>query len=422
MFFAHDFLAKIETNCFFGNALLYVADSPSIVSLLIDYEIKNARLRRKVIGVGGGGSNAVNRMVETDIQGVEFWVVNTDSQALKSSTVPKTNAIQIGETLTRGLGAGSNPEIGQKAAEESRKSIEDALKGSDMVFVTAGMGGGTGSGAAPVVANVAKTSGILTVGIVTMPFKFEGRQRYNQAMEAVERLRQNVDTLIVIPNDRLLTTVDGALPLQDAFLLADDILRQGVRGICDIIVLPGLINVDFADVRAVMADAGSSLMGIGRATGKNRARDAAAAAISSPLLDLGIDRATGIVWNISGGKDLTLHEVNEAAEVIYDLVDDSVDYLWGSGEPDHAISRWGGCYYVDCDGLFAIFSIERRGTKSAESCRTTAGGTTADASGATTTRAIWMGESASPAAATGRWTISHPKLFAKKNGSLSSKR
>ena len=255
----------------------------------------------------------MNRMVETDIQGVEFWVVNTDAQALTSSTVPKSNTIQIGETLTRGLGAGSNPEIGQKAAEESRKSIEDALQGSDMVFVTAGMGGGTGSGAAPVVANVAKTAGILTVGIVTMPFKFVGRQRYNQAMEAVERLRQNVDTLIVIPNDRLLSTVDGALPLQDAFLLADDILRQGVRGICDIIVLPGLINVDFADVRAVMADAGSSLMGIGRATGKNRARDAAAAAISSPLLDLGIDRATGIVWNISGGKDLTLHEVNEAA-------------------------------------------------------------------------------------------------------------
>jgi len=283
---------------------------------------------KQVIGVGGGGSNAVNRMVGTDIQGVEFWVVNTDAQALASSTVP--NTIQIGQTLTRGLGAGSNPEIGQKAAEESRKLIEDALKGSDMVFVTAGMGGGTGSGAAPVVANVAKTAGILTVGIVTMPFKFEGRQRYNQAMEAVERLRQNVDTLIVIPNDRLLTTVDGALPLQDAFLLADDILRQGVRGICDIIVLPGLINVDFADVRAVMADAGSSLMGIGRATGKNRARDAAAAAISSPLLDLGIDRATGIVWNISGGKDLTLHEVNEAAEVIYDLVDDSALIIFGA--------------------------------------------------------------------------------------------
>ena len=286
--------------------------------------------KKKVIGVGGGGSNAVNRMVETDIQGVEFWVVNTDAQALTSSTVPRSNTIQIGETLTRGLGAGSNPEIGQKAAEESRKAIEDALQGSDMVFVTAGMGGGTGSGAAPVVANVAKTAGILTVGIVTMPFKFEGRQRYNQAMEAVERLRQNVDTLIVIPNDRLLSTVDGALPLQDAFLLADDILRQGVRGICDIIVLPGLINVDFADVRAVMADAGSSLMGIGRATGKNRARDAAAAAISSPLLDLGIDRATGIVWNISGGKDLTLHEVNEAAEVIYDLVDDSALIIFGA--------------------------------------------------------------------------------------------
>merc|ERR1712216_785343 len=283
----------------------------------------------KVIGVGGG-SNAVNRMVETDIQGVEFWVVNTDAQALTSSTVPKSNTIQIGETLTRGLGAGSNPEIGQKAAEESRKSIEDALQGSDMVFVTAGMGGGTGSGAAPVVANVAKTAGILTVGIVTMPFKFEGRQRYNQAMEAVERLRQNVDTLIVIPNDRLLAAVDASLPVQDAFLLADDILRQGVRGITDIITLPGLINVDFADVRAVMADAGSSLMGIGRASGKNRAREAAEAAISSPLLDLGIDRATGIVWNITGGSDLTLHEVNAAAEVIYDLVDPSALIIFGA--------------------------------------------------------------------------------------------
>ena len=199
-----------------------------------------------------------------------------------------------------------------------------------MVFVTAGMGGGTGSGAAPIVAQVAKSAGILTVGIVTMPFKFEGRQRYNQALEAVERLRQNVDTLIVIPNDRLLAAVDAALPVQDAFLLADDILRQGVRGITDIITLPGLINVDFADVRAVMADAGSSLMGIGRASGKNRAREAAEAAISSPLLDLGIDRATGIVWNITGGDDLTLHEVNEAAEVIYDLVDPSALIIFGA--------------------------------------------------------------------------------------------
>ena len=228
------------------------------------------------------------------------------------------------------MGAGGNPEIGQKAAEESRAAIEQALSGSDMVFVTAGMGGGTGSGAAPVVAQVAKSAGILTVGIVTMPFKFEGRQRYNQAMEAVERLRQNVDTLIVIPNDRLLAAVDASLPVQDAFLLADDILRQGVRGITDIITLPGLINVDFADVRAVMADAGSSLMGIGRASGKNRAREAAEAAISSPLLDLGIDRATGIVWNITGGSDLTLHEVNEAAEVIYDLVDPSALIIFGA--------------------------------------------------------------------------------------------
>uniref|UniRef100_A0A7S0KNS4 Tubulin/FtsZ GTPase domain-containing protein n=2 Tax=Ostreococcus mediterraneus TaxID=1486918 RepID=A0A7S0KNS4_9CHLO len=284
----------------------------------------------KVVGVGGGGSNAVNRMVNADINGVEFWIVNTDAQALQTAKADPRNHLQIGAELTRGLGAGGNPEIGQRAAEESRAAIEQALSGSDMVFVTAGMGGGTGSGAAPVVAQVAKSAGILTVGIVTMPFKFEGRQRYNQAMEAVERLRQNVDTLIVIPNDRLLSAVDPSLPVQDAFLLADDILRQGVRGITDIITLPGLINVDFADVRAVMADAGSSLMGIGRASGKNRAREAAEAAISSPLLDLGIDRATGIVWNITGGSDLTLHEVNEAAEVIYDLVDPSALIIFGA--------------------------------------------------------------------------------------------
>ena len=284
----------------------------------------------KVVGVGGGGSNAVNRMVDADMSGVEFWIVNTDAQALQTAAADPRNHLQIGAELTRGLGAGGNPEIGQKAAEESRAAIEQSLTGSDMVFVTAGMGGGTGSGAAPVVAQVAKSAGILTVGIVTMPFKFEGRQRYNQALEAVERLRQNVDTLIVIPNDRLLAAVDAALPVQDAFLLADDILRQGVRGITDIITLPGLINVDFADVRAVMADAGSSLMGIGRASGKNRAREAAEAAISSPLLDLGIDRATGIVWNITGGDDLTLHEVNEAAEVIYDLVDPSALIIFGA--------------------------------------------------------------------------------------------
>ena len=284
----------------------------------------------KVVGVGGGGGNAVKHMISNNVEGVDFICANTDAQALETAVADPRNHLQIGAELTRGLGAGGNPEIGQKAAEESRAAIEQALSGSDMVFVTAGMGGGTGSGAAPVVAQVAKSAGILTVGIVTMPFKFEGRQRYNQAMEAVERLRQNVDTLIVIPNDRLLAAVDASLPVQDAFLLADDILRQGVRGITDIITLPGLINVDFADVRAVMADAGSSLMGIGRATGKNRAREAAAAAISSPLLDLGIDRATGIVWNITGSKDLTLHEVNEAAEVIYELVDPSALIIFGA--------------------------------------------------------------------------------------------
>lgn len=284
----------------------------------------------KVIGVGGGGSNAVNRMIESSMKGVEFWIVNTDVQAMRMSPVTPENRLQIGQELTRGLGAGGNPDIGMSAAKESQESIEKAVYGADMVFVTAGMGGGTGTGGAPVIAGVAKSMGILTVGIVTTPFSFEGRRRAVQAQEGIAALRDNVDTLIVIPNDKLLTAVSQSTPVTEAFNLADDILRQGVRGISDIITIPGLVNVDFADVRAIMANAGSSLMGIGTATGKTRARDAALNAIQSPLLDIGIERATGIVWNITGGSDLTLYEVNAAAEVIYDLVDPSANLIFGA--------------------------------------------------------------------------------------------
>lgn len=284
----------------------------------------------KVVGVGGGGSNAVNRMIESSMKGVEFWIVNTDIQAMKMSPVFPEHRLQIGQELTRGLGAGGNPDIGMNAAKESKSSLEDAVCGADMVFVTAGMGGGTGTGGAPVIAGIAKSMGILTVGIVTTPFSFEGRRRAVQAQEGIAALRENVDTLIVIPNDKLLTAVSPSTPVTEAFNLADDILRQGVRGISDIITIPGLVNVDFADVRAIMANAGSSLMGIGTATGKTRARDAALNAIQSPLLDIGIERATGIVWNITGGSDLTLFEVNAAAEVIYDLVDPSANLIFGA--------------------------------------------------------------------------------------------
>ncbi|XP_072970692.1 cell division protein FtsZ homolog 2-1, chloroplastic [Typha angustifolia] len=284
----------------------------------------------KVIGVGGGGSNAVNRMIESSMKGVEFWIVNTDVQAMRMSPVFPENRLQIGRELTRGLGAGGNPDVGMNAAKESKESIEEAAYGADMVFVTAGMGGGTGTGGAPIIAGITKSMGILTVGIVTTPFSFEGRRRAVQAQEGIAALRDNVDTLIVIPNDKLLTAVSPNTPVTEAFNLADDILRQGVRGISDIITVPGLVNVDFADVRAIMENAGSSLMGIGTATGKARARDAALNAIQSPLLDIGIERATGIVWNITGGSDMTLYEVNAAAEVIYDLVDPSANLIFGA--------------------------------------------------------------------------------------------
>ena len=281
----------------------------------------------KVIGVGGGGGNAVNRMVG-GVEGVEFWSINTDAQALSRSLAP--NTCNIGAKLTRGLGAGGNPEIGRKAAEESRDLIGEAVSAGDLVFVTAGMGGGTGSGAAPIVAEVAKEMGCLTVGVVTKPFAFEGRRRMQQANDAITNLRDKVDTLIVVSNDKLLQIVPDNTPLQDAFSVADDILRQGVVGISEIIVRPGLINVDFADVRSVMADAGSALMGIGTGSGKTRAQDAAVAAISSPLLDFPIERAKGIVFNITGGQDMTLHEINAAAGVIYEAVDPNANIIFGA--------------------------------------------------------------------------------------------
>lgn len=282
----------------------------------------------KVIGVGGGGCNAVNRMISTGVSGIEFWTVNTDAQAL--GNVSTENALPIGQKLTRGLGAGGNPAIGQKAAEESRDEIAAALEEADLVFITAGMGGGTGTGAAPVVAEVAKEAGALTVGVVTRPFTFEGRRRTAQAEEGINALQTRVDTLIVIPNDKLLSVISEQTPVQEAFQAADDVLRQGVQGISDIITIPGLVNVDFADVRAVMADAGSALMGIGIGSGKSRAREAAIAAISSPLLESSIDGASGAVFNITGGSDLTLHEVNAAAEIIYEAVDPNANIIFGA--------------------------------------------------------------------------------------------
>ena len=282
----------------------------------------------KVMGVGGGGCNAVNRMIDASVGGIEFWAINTDAQALTQTLAPQK--LQIGHKITRGLGAGGNPAIGQKAAEESRDEIAHALENTDLVFITAGMGGGTGTGAAPIAAEVAKEMGCLTVGVVTRPFTFEGRRRTTQSEEGINALRSRVDTLIVIPNNQLLTVISPETPVQEAFRVADDVLRQGVQGISDIIIIPGLINVDFADVRAVMADAGSALMGIGIGSGKSRAREAATAAVSSPLLEASIEGAQGVVINITGGSDLTLHEVNAAAESIYDVVDQDANIIFGA--------------------------------------------------------------------------------------------
>jgi len=283
----------------------------------------------KVIGVGGGGSNAVDRMMDTRITGVEYWAVNTDAQALGRSQAKGANVLNVGIGVTRGLGAGGNPEVGRMAAEESIEEIKAMVEGTDLVFVTSGMGGGTGSGAAPVVAEIAKESGALTVGIVTKPFMFEGTRRMRQATEAIERLKANVDTVIVVSNNKLLEIIPDNTPLEASFAVADDILRQGVVGISEIIVRPGLINVDFADVRSVMHNSGSALMGIGTGTGKNGAEEAAAAAISSPLLDSPIDQATGVVFNIVGGPSLSLKQVDRAARVIYEAVDEDANVIFG---------------------------------------------------------------------------------------------
>lgn len=282
----------------------------------------------KVIGVGGGGNNAVNRMIEHGVKGVEFIAVNTDAQALNLSKAEIK--MQIGAKLTRGLGAGANPEIGKKAAEESKEQLEEALKGADMVFVTAGMGGGTGTGAAPVIAQIARDIGALTVGIVTRPFSFEGRKRALQASGGISEMKEAVDTLIVIPNDRLLEIVDKNTPMLEAFREADNVLRQGVQGISELIAVPGLINLDFADVKTIMTNKGSALMGIGVATGENRAAEAAKKAISSPLLETSIDGAQGVLMNISGGSNLSLYEVQEAADIVATASDQEVNMIFGS--------------------------------------------------------------------------------------------
>src|SRR6187455_652520 len=282
----------------------------------------------KVIGVGGGGTNAVNRMIEAGLTGVEFIAVNTDAQALLMADADVK--IHIGSNATRGLGAGADPAVGKAAAQESRDELKEALKGADMIFVTAGEGGGTGTGAAPVVAELGRELEALTVGVVTKPFGFEGRRRAEQASGGIETLRDRVDTLIVIENDRLLQVVEKTTPILESFRMADDILRQGVQGITDLITVPGLVNLDFADVRTIMTDAGSALMGIGEAEGENRAAEAARAAVSSPLLEASVEGATGILLNITGGSDLGLFEVNEAAEVVTGAADLNANVIFGA--------------------------------------------------------------------------------------------
>jgi cell division protein FtsZ len=282
----------------------------------------------RVIGVGGGGSNAVNRMIRAEMMGVEFIAVNTDAQALLQSDAP--HKIRIGDKITRGLGAGGDPQIGQRAAEEDSEKIYEALKDSDMVFITAGMGGGTGSGAAPVIAEIARDLGALTIGVVTKPFTFEGARRRLNAEKASEALKEKVDTLITIPNDRLKDVVKKETTIVDAFRVVDDVLRHGVQGISDLITVPGLINLDFADVRTIMKDAGSALMGIGRATGQNRAAEAARIATSSPLLEINISGAQGVLFSISGGSDLSLFEVEEAAAIIKETADPEANIIFGT--------------------------------------------------------------------------------------------
>jgi cell division protein FtsZ len=284
--------------------------------------------RIKVVGVGGGGCNAVDRMIDEGLQGVDFIGINTDAQALMLSKAPIR--VRIGEKLTRGLGSGGNPEQGRKAAEESAEELYEVLKGSDMVFVTSGMGGGTGTGACPIVSQIAKEVGALTIGVVTRPFSFEGSRRIQCAEGGIAKLKEQSDTLIVIPNDRLLQIVDKRANLQDAFRIADDVLRQGVQGISELITVPGLINLDFADVRTIMSEGGAALMAVGSATGEDRAREAAEKAISSQLLDITIDGARGILFNVTGGPDLTLFEVNQAAAIIKETAHPDVNLIFGA--------------------------------------------------------------------------------------------
>ncbi|SHH62039.1 cell division protein FtsZ [Sporanaerobacter acetigenes] len=283
----------------------------------------------KVIGVGGGGNNAINRMVEANVKGVEFIAINTDRQALQTSKAE--TKVQIGEKLTKGLGAGANPEVGMKAAEESKNEITDAIKGADMIFITAGMGGGTGTGAAPIVAEVAKEMGILTVGVVTKPFTFEGKRRMVHAEKGIEELKNRVDTLVTIPNDRLLQVAEKKTTMVEAFMMADEVLKQGIQGISDLIAVPALINLDFADVKTIMYDQGIAHMGIGKASGDNRAQDAARQAIQSPLLETSIEGAKAVLLNITGGGDLGIFEVNEAADLIRQSVDQDANIIFGAG-------------------------------------------------------------------------------------------
>ncbi|MGV0439570.1 cell division protein FtsZ, partial [Corynebacterium mastitidis] len=282
----------------------------------------------KVVGVGGGGVNAVNRMIEEGLKGVEFIAVNTDSQALMFSDADVK--LDIGREATRGLGAGANPEVGRASAEDHKSEIEESLKGADMVFVTAGEGGGTGTGAAPVVAGIAKKMGALTIGVVTRPFKFEGKRRTRQALEGIDALKEVCDTVIVIPNDRLMELGDATLSMMEAFRAADEVLHNGVQGITNLITTPGVINVDFADVRSVMADAGSALMGVGSARGDNRVMNAAEQAINSPLLESTMEGATGVLLSVAGGSDLGLHEVYEANSMVEDKADEDVNLIWGT--------------------------------------------------------------------------------------------
>jgi cell division protein FtsZ len=282
----------------------------------------------KVVGVGGGGSNAINRMIAEGLRGVDFIAVNTDSQALLMSNAPQR--VRIGDKLTRGLGAGGDPEIGKKAAEESSDDLRDILSGADMVFVTCGMGGGTGTGAAPIIADLAKSNGALTIGVITKPFTFEGSRRRTLADEGLEQLKEKVDTLIIIPNDRLLEIVDKKTSITQAFRVADDVLRQGIQGISELITVPGLINLDFADVRSIMSEGGAALMAIGRANGETRAADAAQTAIASALLDVTIDGARGILFNVTGGPNLSLFEVNEAAEIIRAKAHPEANIIFGA--------------------------------------------------------------------------------------------